>query len=195
VYSLTKWMLAAALIGANSAAIARADTYNLDITTRDNGVLLATFDGSFNFIPSGTSFCKAPFLCPPGVRPNFKNINVSDLIGINGLLANGTFTSEDGRSQGRNGRFVLADNLGGPPSVVYNKGNNSFNHGMFVCGEVVSGYNVTCASMLTKTTVSAPEIDTGFVVSGLMLVLGCLAILRGRKQSIAVSGIITPFLA
>jgi hypothetical protein len=194
VYSLPKWMLAAALIGANSVAIARADTYNLDIT-RDNGVLLATFDGSFNFIPGGTSFCRAPFLCRPGVRPNFKNINVSDLIDISGLLANGTFTSEDGRSQGRNGRFVLADSLGGPPSVVYNKGSNSFNHGMFVCGEVVGGYHVTCASMPTKTTVSAPEIDASLVVSGLMLVLGCLAILRGRKQSIAVSGTITPFVA
>jgi len=43
---------------------------------------------------------------------------------------------------------------------------------------------VTCNGTLGPTKpVGAPEIDVQFAATGLVFVLGCLAILRGRKRS------------
>jgi len=185
MYSLTKWILIAVLIGANYQAIARAQTYDLDVPMWDNGVRLTARDESVNFRPDGPHFCRAPFLCTPAVERYFKNPNSRDLVGMGfgGLLAKGTFKPGEGGSQDRNASSIFADNLEGPHgSVVYSEGGVSPNHGMFVCGEVVMGHRVTCAPRLTKATVAAPELDTSFVVTEVLLVLGCLAVLRGRRQ-------------
>jgi hypothetical protein len=120
MYSVTKWILVAALIGVNSDATARAPALDVD--------------------------------------------NVAD--------------------EG----FLRADDRDSAPgSVRDNKGVGKFDHGRFACGEVVSGYTVTCTTGPTKTTVSAPEIDSSVAVSGALFVVGCLAILHGRKQRLACS--------
>jgi hypothetical protein len=178
-------MLIAVLIAANYQAIARAQTYDLDVPRWDNGVRLAARDEIGDFRPDGTHFCRAPFLCTPAVKPYFKNPNSRDLVrmGFSGLPAKGTFESGEGELQERNASSIFADNLDGPHgSVVYDHSGVRINHGMFVCGEVGRGYRVTCAHRLTKATVAAPELDTSFVVTGMLLVLGCLAVLRGRRQ-------------
>ncbi len=151
MYSVTKWMLVAALIGANSDAIARAQAYSLDSV-------------------AGDTSCRAPFLCTTGVRPN-----------LEGFLNHGTPRSPEG------GSFLPVDDLDGAPgSVGYKKGHHGFNPGRFTCGEVVSGYAVTCTTWpTTRTTVSAPEIDASMAVSGSMFVMGCLAILHARKRRFA----------
>jgi hypothetical protein len=193
MYSVFKWMLVAALIAADGDAIARAQTYNLDVTTRDDGAPLTMFEGKFNFTPGGRHSCRAPFLCTRGVRPNFKGINVSHLVGVNGLVTKGVLTFVEDESQGRDrslGSFVPVEDRDDPPgSVVYNDDTSNVNDGMFTCGEVVSGYAVTCTTWQTKATVAAPEIDTSLVVSGVTLIMGYLAILQARKRSFANSPI------
>ncbi len=156
MYSVTKWMLVAALIGANGDAIARAQAYDLDSVAGDTN-------------------CRAPFVCIPGLRPNLK-----------GLPTNGMHTSLEGRSQGRAGSSPLVDDVDGAAgSVGYKKGISSVTPRRFACGEVVRGYSVTCTTGPTRRSVSAPEIDTSVAVSGTMFVMGCLAILRGRKRRFA----------
>ena len=186
MYSLTKWILIAVLIGANNQVIARAQTYDLDAPRWDNSVLLAAREESGNFRSDGSHFCRAPFLCTPPVKRYFKNPNSRDLVGMgfSGLPAKGTFKpGEGGGSQERNASSIFADTLEGPHgSVVYSDGGVSPDHGMFVCGAVVRGYRVTCAPRPTKATVAAPELDTSLVVTEMLLVLGWFAVLRGRKQ-------------
>ena len=57
----------------------------------------------------------------------------------------------------------------------------------FKCGSTYNGVAVTCTSStgtgVSPTPTRAPEIDMGLATSGLVFVLGCLAILRGRKRS------------
>ena len=160
MYSVTKWMLFVALIGANGDAIARAEAYDLDSVADD-------------------ASCRPPFLCTPEVTPNIK-----------GLLTNGTHTSPQGGSQGRAWSFHLFGDVNGAPRPVGDdKDINHVTEGRFVCGEVVSGYTVTCTTGPTRHSVSAPEIDAGLAVSGTMFVMGCLAILRGRHRRLADSPI------
>ena len=64
MYSVIKWMLVAALIAANGDTTARAQTYNLYMTTGDEGGLPALFDGKFNFTPGGTHSSRRPFFAP-----------------------------------------------------------------------------------------------------------------------------------
>ena len=158
MYSVTKWMLVAVLIGANGGVIARAEAYNLDNVTGDTG-------------------CRAPHVCIPGVRPHLK-----------GLVANGMHTSPEAVSKERDEGFLRVDDRDSAPgSVGDKKGVGNFNHGRFACGEVVSGHTVTCTTGPNRTTVSAPEIDTSVAVSGALFVIGCLAILHGRKRRLAYS--------
>ena len=153
--------------------MARAQTYALDVTKRDDGILLATPD-------DGAHFCRAPFLCTPVVR------HVGDLVGISETFANGTFTSLEGGSRGRNGSAFFLDDRDGPHGfALYSEGSGSRGHGMFACGEVVRGHTITCTVSRSKATVAAPEIDPGLAITGMLLVLGCLAVLRGRKRSVA----------
>jgi len=101
-------------------------------------------------------------------------------------LSTSRITSPEGAFQERDGRFLHAEGLDGAQgSVGYKKNVRAFRHGTFTCGQVVSGYTVTCSTTPIKTTVSAPEIDTSLAVSGAMFVMGCLAILRGRKRRFA----------
>ena len=152
MYSVTKWMLVAALIGANGDGLAREQPYNLDRVAGDTN-------------------CRAPFVCMPEVRPDLK-----------GLLTSEMHTSPEGGSQGRAGGFLLLDDVGGTPgSVGYRKSN----HGRFACGEVVGRYTVTCTRWPTGRAVSAPDIDTSAAVGGVMFVMGCLAILHGRRRRLA----------
>jgi len=136
MYSVTKWMLVAALIGVNGDAIARAQANDLD--------------------------------------------SVADLR-TNGI------TSPEGAFQERDGRFLHEEGLSGTPgSIGYKKNVRAFRPGTFACGEVVGGYTVSCTTTPpTKTTVSAPEIDTSVAVGGAMFMVGCLAILHGRKRRLA----------
>jgi len=90
----------------------------------------------------------------------------------------GVFTSVESGSQGPNGYFTLADNLGGPPgsagsstislmvgidsvlgrsantisidSATTDRGGHSYNHGVFSCGEDLPGVDITCTTSLTK---------------------------------------------
>jgi hypothetical protein len=129
MYSLTKWMVVAALIAVHGQTMARAQTYALDVTKRDDGILLATPD-------DGAHFCRAPFLCTPVVR------HVGDLVGISETFANGTF---------------LLDNRDDPHGFApYGEGGGSRGHGTFACGEVVRGHTITCTVWGSKATVSAP---------------------------------------
>src|SRR5215467_8687834 len=99
MYSVTKWMLVAVLVGVSTAASARP----LDV------------DSSW--------------------RPNLK-----------GPAANGMHTPRGAVSKERDASFHGVDDRDGAPgSVGDKKGVDNFNHGRFACGEVVSGYTVTCA--------------------------------------------------
>jgi hypothetical protein len=56
---------------------------------------------------------------------------------------------------------------------------------VFVCGGTHNGVAITCTGTGTGGTTKrlhAPEIDIQFAVSGLVLIFGCLAILRGSKR-------------
>jgi hypothetical protein len=110
---------------------------------------------------------------------------VAVLIGVN-TAANGMHAPPRAVSKEPNESFHRVDDRDSAPgSVGDKKGVDNFNHGRFACGEVVSGYTVTCTTGPTKTTVSAPEIDTSVAVSGALFVIGCLAILQGRKRRFA----------
>src|SRR5215469_2639815 len=137
MYTVTKWMLVAALIGVNGDAIAREQANDLD--------------------------------------------SVAD------LRANG-ITSPEGALQERDGRLLHVDGLEGAQGPVgYKRNVRAFRPGTFTCGQVVSGYTVNCTTAPPKTTVAAPEIDASVAVGGAMFVVGCLAILHGRKRRLAAS--------
>jgi hypothetical protein len=56
---------------------------------------------------------------------------------------------------------------------------------VFTCGSSYNGVAVICngaSSGGTTRPVRAAEIDLAFAASGVVFVLGCLAILRGRKR-------------
>jgi hypothetical protein len=110
---------------------------------------------------------------------------VAVLFGVS-AAANGMHAPPGAVSKERDESFHRRDDRDSAPgSVEDKKGVGNSNHGRFACGEVVSGYTVTCTTGPTKTTVSAPEIDTSVAVSGSLFVIGCLAILQGRKRRFA----------
>jgi hypothetical protein len=112
---------------------------------------------------------------------------VAVLIGVN-TAANGMHAPPGAVSKERGESFHrLDDRDSGRGSLEDKKDVGSFNHGKFACGQVVSGYTVTCTTGPSKTTVSAPEIDTSVAVSGALFVMGCLAILQGRRRRFAAS--------
>jgi hypothetical protein len=55
---------------------------------------------------------------------------------------------------------------------------------VFTCGSTYQGVAVTCTGGTGVSTrpVRAREIDAQFAITGMVLVLGCLAILRARKR-------------
>jgi hypothetical protein len=152
MYSLGRWILVAALIGANSNANARVQSYELDSV-------------------AGETNCRAPFVCARGVIPHFK-----------GYTPNGTHTSKVSSSHGPAGKPPAIEQDHSPGTVGPKQDTGHVPGGNFACGEVVSGYTVTCTTQPTAPRISAPEIDNSLAVSGAMFAIGCLAILYGRRR-------------
>jgi hypothetical protein len=187
-------------LGLTSAAMAQAQTYDLDITMTGVEAAPITFSGSFTYNSSGTGFCSAPF-CGTGVTPDFSNIHINDpILGT-------AFTAVQGGSQGSSGgTLTLTDFLGSPPSAgsseVYTLGfsfasplggsskniglsnitlEESLNvTGIFECG-TTSGVSCPTAS-LKIAPAAAPEIDPASAVGGFALLFGSLAVMRGRRR-------------
>jgi hypothetical protein len=194
---IKNWGLLA--LGLTGAAVAQAQTYDLDITMKGVEAAPITFSGTFTFNSSGTGFCSAPF-CGTGVTPDFSNIHINDpILGT-------AFTAVQGGSQGTNGgSVVFTDFLGNAPSAdsseVYTLGFNfasalggssknialsnitlqeSLNvTGIFACGTT---QGVSCpTATLTIAPAAAPEIDPASAMGGFALLFGSLAVMRGRR--------------
>ena len=150
--SVTRWMLVAALIGANGNANARVQAYDHDSV-------------------AGETNCRPPFVCERGVKAHFK-----------GYTPNGTHPPKVSGSHGAPGKPPAGedDHSPGPVGPTQDKGHPP--GGTFACGEVVNGYTVTCKTGPTAPRIAAPEIDTSLAVTGAMFAMGCLAILYGRRR-------------
>jgi hypothetical protein len=179
MYSLTKWMLVAALIAVNGDALAVPQAYHPESLAGETG-------------------CRAPAHCVPAVKPNPKAPPAHGTLLV--LPRNGSVRrvpvvkvappppvpnkSTNSSNQGNNTNHGTNSNQGNNSGQGSNssQGSNS-NPGTFACGEVVSGYTVSCnTTPPTNPRVSAPEIDASGAVSGAMFVMGCLAILHGRRR-------------
>jgi hypothetical protein len=165
--SMTKWMLVAALVAANGVALAVPQAYPPE------GV-------------AGEPGCRTHLHCIPAVKPNAKAPPAHGTKsppppaphkGTNS--SNQTNNSNHGTDTGPGSNSSQGNNSG----QGNNQGSNP-NQGTFACGEVVSGYTVSCNNTTppTNTRISAPEIDASGAVSGAMLVMGCLAIMHGRRR-------------
>ncbi len=124
----------------------------------------------FNFAsPTGDTNCKAPYLCVTA-RPERR-------------LLNDEFPAKQVESPGLHKGFPPASGLHHATDSGGNENGISSPHpGSFACGEVVSGYTVNCMHRPTKVTVSAPEMDASGAAGGVVIVMGCLAVLHGRRR-------------
>lgn len=186
-------------VGLCSGAVAQAQTYDLDITMTGVESSPITFQGSFEFNSAGTGFCSAPF-CGNGVKPEFSDINISDPI------LNTAFTAVSAGSQSpAGGTLTLVDFLGNAPSAgsseIYTLGfsfgaplgggasniglsnitlKTSFNvTGIYSCGQT---QGVSCPTASLKIATTAPEMDPASTAGGFAMLLGCLAVILGRRR-------------
>lgn len=204
--SVSKWMMASvlALIALPMAAQAQAQAYDFNVTmTGINGAGPTTFAGSFAFNAAGTAGCSAAF-CAAGAIPEFSNVNINNP--LSGDLTGGRFAFTDATSGGTNLNFVdtylgtpgqssfvndlsltIGTPLGGSATSIgldnIEFSTNANGTGTYSCGgsSVLASLGVTCSQATLKVaTVKAPEIDPSSAVSALTLLLGALAVLRGR---------------
>ncbi|HEY6926306.1 MAG TPA: hypothetical protein VI653_22670 [Steroidobacteraceae bacterium] len=159
--SMTKWMLVAALVAANGVALAVPQAYHLE------GVV-------------GEPGCRTHLHCVPVVKPNPK---ASPAHAPKSPPPPPPHKGTNSSNQTNNSNHGANTGPGSNSSQGNNQGSNP-NPGTFACGEVVSGYTVSCNNTTppTNTRVSAPEIDASGAVSGAMLVVGSLAIMHGRRR-------------
>lgn len=152
-----KWMLVGALLAVNGYAIALPQVHPIESVAAD-------------------THCRAPLHCTPPVRPNLKP-----------PPAHVTPPHESGVPP-RDGNVRRVGDTHNPPGSgsTTNGGASPPNPKTFTCGEVVGGVTVNCNTPPPpKPPVSAPEINAAGAVSGTVFVMGCLAILRGRKRRLA----------
>jgi hypothetical protein len=206
--SVSKWMMASALAltALPLAAQAQAQTYDLSITMAGiNGATPTTFAGSFNFNPAGTAACSAAF-CAPGAIPEFTNVNISNPLSTDPPGGRFAFTDATGGNTylnfadtylGTPGQssfvntlsFTIDTSLGGSGNTIgldnieFSTDGNAT--GTYSCGgsSVLASLGVTCSQTALKVdTLKAPELDPTSAFTGLTLLLGCLAVLRGRRE-------------
>ena len=194
---IKNWGLLA--LGLTCAAMAHAQTYDLDITMTGVEAKPISFIGSFTFNGAGNGFCSAPF-CAAGVTPEFSNVNITDPEGDG-------FTAVSGGTQGKKGgHVVLTDFLGGfanpSSSYVFTLGFNFTSllggsqsslgvsnivfetepnvTGIFACNRT---RGVKCpTATLTLAAAPAPEMDPASAFAGLALLFGGIAVLRGQQR-------------
>ena len=173
--SLTKWMLALALVAVSGTAIAAPQPNKFENVAGNPG-------------------CRAAVHCVPAVKPNLKPLapphvtpppphvaappphvtppppHVTPPPPPPPPVGNTNNATGSGGTTGGNGPPS-------PPSPPQT----------FTCGEVVGGVTVGCNTTPPppKSPVSAPEIDASGAVNGTVLVLGCLAILHARRRRLA----------
>jgi hypothetical protein len=202
--TVSKWMMASVLVLIALPMAAQAQTYDFNVTmTGINGAGPTTFAGSFAFNAAGTAGCSAAF-CAAGAIPEFSNVNINNP--LSGDLTGGRFAFTDATSGGTNLNFVdtnfgtpgqssfvndlsltIGTPLGGSATTI-SLDNIEFSTdangtGTYSCGgsSVLATLGVTCSQATLKVaTVKAPEIDPSSAVSALTLLLGALAVLRGR---------------
>ncbi len=154
MYTVSKWILVGMFLGPA------------------NGVATAA-EGPHTITAAADGICKAPRQCIPVVKASPERRPEND--------------DAPGPRRGLQGppKSPFPANV---PGTTHSTGKaNGVGHpkpGPFACGEVVSGYTVTCTNKPPRTPVSAPEMDITGAVGGMMIVLGCLAILRGRPRRI-----------
>jgi hypothetical protein len=203
--SVSKWMMASALAFTALPMAAQAQTYDLSITmTGIGGATPTTFAGSFNFNPAGTAGCSAAF-CAPGAIPEFTNVNINNPLSIDPPGGRLAFTDASGGNTyinfadtylGTPGQssfvntlsFTIDTSLGssantiGLDNIEFSTDGNST--GTYSCGgsSVLASLGVTCSQATLKVdTLKAPELDPTSAFSALTLLLGSLAVLRGRR--------------
>ncbi len=123
-----------------------------------------------SLISPAETTCKAPAPCKPAVNVSPEN-----------RLQHAKGTEHGGTSQEPHNIVLPGKDLhrsGGDE----NASGNSHPPGRFACGEVVDGYTVDCTHGAPRNPVSAPELDATDSVGGVMIVIGCLAILQERRR-------------
>ena len=162
--TITKLIVGPALAAMSAA---NAQTYNVDITMVGGFPAPTTFVGRFMFNRNGTGLC-SPGLCAPGVKPDFKNVLVTDPTGPYFGTPNKAFTymEESGNTltfvdaygpNGLNGSdqyfltFDLDTSLGGPHKNI-GISNMTFIESFNVTGIYSCGPNQVTPGQITCTT-------------------------------------------
>ncbi|HEY4340136.1 MAG TPA: hypothetical protein VGM97_09345 [Steroidobacteraceae bacterium] len=104
-------------------------------------------------------------------------------VGFDGDAYHGTITTLSIQPSGDSASFLLASTQGTCQNLV-----NETSPGVYTyTGAPISPCSVQASSSMAGTwtvkTTSAPEIDPGAAGSGLTLLAGCLALLRGRRRA------------
>jgi len=170
--SLTKWMLALALVAVSGTAISALQPNKFENVAGNPGCRAAV-----HCVPAVKTNLKP--LAPPHVTPPLPHVTPPHVTPPPPHVAppppppppvgNTNNATGSGGTTGGNGPPS-------PPSPPKT----------FTCGEVVGGVSVGCNTTTPpKPPVSAPEIDASGAVSGTMFVMGCLAILHARRRRLA----------
>jgi len=187
--ALTKWMLTLALVAVSGTAIAAQQPNKFESAAGNLG-------------------CRAPVHCVPAVKPNLKPHTPPPHLtpppppprGVGNVQHVGTTNNPPGTAGTKPGSNSSSQGNGSNQGSGSNQSSGSNQGsgtnqgsgpgpGTFTCGQVVSGYTVSCTTNPPTNPpnprVSAPEIDASGAVNGTVLVMGCLAILHARRRRMA----------
>jgi len=176
------------------AASAHAQTYDVEITMAGIAPAPVTFSGSFTFDTQGTCQGSAAF-CPVGSKPMLSNVTISDPLSMDqpsgpraftgglgsayGVELMDTYYGVQGQSSSNTYLWFTTPKLLGSETpqmtdITFWGGGPTGQS----CG-VTPGVTCTTASLRVAT---AAEIDSTSAISDLTLLLGGLAVLRGRRS-------------